>query len=73
MRKTLLFGILLFGFMLGVHEGKIALWRGEEKSPIMIFPYSVRSLPQGDRLALEEGIRFNSMDELREMVADYLS
>ena len=73
MKKTLLYSILLFGFLLGVHKGKIALWRGEQKTPFMVFPYSVRSFPKNDRLVLEEGIRFESMDELRQMLADYLS
>ncbi len=73
MKKRIFYSILMLGFLLSVYEGRIAIWKDDQKSPMMVFPYSVNSLPSTERLMLEEGIRFNSMDELRQMIADYLS
>lgn len=64
---------LLLGFLLGIHEGKIALWKDNNPEPMQVFPYSAYLLPPTDRRALEEGIRFENMDELKQMVTDYLS
>ena len=73
MKKKYIYSILMFSFLLSVYEGRVAIWKDDQKSPMMVFPYSVNSLPAAERLMLEEGIRFHSMDELRQMVADYLS
>ena len=64
---------VLFGFLLGVHEGRIALWKDEGRDPVKIFPYHARMLPAADRRALEEGIRFESAEDLVRLLDDYLS
>ncbi len=64
---------LLFSFILGSHEGYIALWKDGDPKPVRVFPYSVRSLPQADQEALEKGIRIDSESELIRLVEDYLS
>ena len=64
---------LLFGFLLGVHDGRIALWKDEQPEPVKIFPYHARMLPAADRRALEEGIRFDSAEDLVRLLDDYLS
>lgn len=66
-------GLLLLGFLLGIHEGKIALWYQDDPTPITVFPYSAKLLPAEDRRALEEGIRFDSPEELKRLLEDYLS
>ncbi len=70
---SLLCSAALFGFLLGVYEGRIALWKDEKSEPYKIFPYHARMLPADDRRALEEGIRFESVEELVRMLEDYLS
>ena len=72
-KKNILSGILLFGFLLGIYEGKIALWSDHKKEPIRVLPYSASILPKKDRQRLENGIRFNTLDELKSFVEDYLS
>ena len=67
------YGILLLGFLLGIHEGKIALWYQNDPTPITVFPYSAKMLPSEDRKALEQGIRFDSPEELKNLLEDYLS
>jgi len=64
---------LLLGFLLGIHDGRIALWKDNNPEPVKVFPYSAYLLPPADRRALEEGIRFENLDELKRMVEDYLS
>ena len=65
--------IIMLGFLLGIHQGRIALWKDEDPNPIKVFPYSAKLLPVADRRALEEGIRFESAEDLNRLLADYLS
>lgn len=65
--------ILFFGFLLGIHEGKIALWKDEDPQPMKVFPFYARFLPSADRRALEEGIRFESEEDLKRLLTDYMS
>ncbi len=71
--SSMLCTVALFSFLLGVHEGRIALWKNEDSEPYKVFPYYARMLPVADRRALEEGIRFESTDDLVRLLADYLS
>ena len=64
---------LIFAFLLGSHEGFVALWKEPEPEPVKIFPYTVASLPREDQLRLEQGIRIESTDELLALLEDYLS
>ena len=74
MKHTSIFSsILLFGFLLGVYEGRIALWKDTQPEPVKVFPYHARMLPAADRRALEEGIRFESAEDLIRLLDDYLS
>lgn len=70
---SLLYSVILFSFLLGVHEGRIALWKDDDPEPVKVFPYYARMLPVADRRALEEGIRFQSADDLVRLLEDYLS
>ncbi len=72
-KQKILSSILLFGFLLGIYEGKIALWSDHKKEPIRVLPYSASILPKNDRQRLQNGIRFNTLDELKDFVEDYLS
>lgn len=65
--------LFLFGFLLGVHQGKVALWKDDDPKPVRVFPYSAQLLPPADRQALEEGIRFESEEDLMRLIKDYLS
>ena len=64
---------LIFTFLLGIHEGNVALWIEPAKDPAVVFPYQARLLPEQDRTALEEGIRINNKDDLQQLIEDYLS
>ena len=71
-RKQLLIFVLAAGFLLGVHNGYIALWRDGTKDP-MVFPCRAMLLPRADRLKLEKGIRIENEDELFQFLEDFLS
>lgn len=58
---------------LGIFEGKLALFFGESLYPGEIFELSVRTLPEPDRILLEEGIILHSEEELRRFLEDYMS
>ena len=74
MRKIIiLYCITAVGFLLGIHNGRIALWEDRKEKPIKVFPYSAAMLPEKDQSALKEGIRFDSKQELLERMEDYLS
>ncbi len=65
--------MLAFSFILGSHNGNVALWKDGDPEPIEVFPYSVSSLPEADQKRLEEGIHVKNRRELIRLVEDYLS
>ena len=72
-KRSLLSFILMTGFLLGVHEGYIALWRSGQEEPLQVFPYRAEMLPRPDREALLEGIRIEDGTDLANILEDYLS
>lgn len=72
-RKILLTNLLLFGFILGIHEGKVALWKDGVKRPVKVFPYQASMFPEEDQKRLQQGIHVESLNELYKMIEDYFS
>jgi hypothetical protein len=72
-KKQLLHLLLLAGFILGSHNGYIALWSGDSIDPDRIYPYRVSILPEADQQALRKGIRAENILELTQLLEDYLS
>ena len=64
--------LLALGFLLGIKDGKIALWKDGESQP-RIFPYRAETLPEADQKRLEEGIRIEDGTKLAQLLEDYLS
>ena len=64
---------LLFTFLLGIHEGNVALWIEPAREPAVVFPYRAALLPEQDRDALEQGIRVENSLVLQQLIEDYLS
>ena len=64
---------LIFGFMLGIRGGNIALWRQGNPEPIRVFPYRAEMLPPEALDALSEGIPIEDLSQLEELAENYLS
>lgn len=71
--KRFALSILLFGFILGIHEGKVALWKENSPKPIKVFPYQASLLPEADQQRLKEGVHVESISQLRKLIEDYFS
>lgn len=67
------FAALVLSFLLGVHNGYIALWKDGAEKPLRVFPYQAQMLPLADQLALKKGIVIKSDSKLAEFLEDYLS
>lgn len=59
------------GFTVGVSEGRVAVFRDSQL--YLRTDTTVSSLPKADRTRLEEGIRVNSLKELKVLLQDYCS
>lgn len=59
--------------LLGVFEGKLALFIGESPYPNEIYDFLTRTLPSQDQKRLAEGIEISSEEELRALLEDYMS
>lgn len=68
-----LYFTLFFTFLLGSHNGFIALWITPDPQPVRVFPYRVSSLPAEDQQRLSQGIRLESRQALIALLEDYLS
>lgn len=72
-RGRYLYCILFLSFLLGVHNGYIALWEGEDPEPKQVFPYAVTIFPEADQAALEKGIPLRDRAQLTKCLEDFLS
>ena len=59
--------------LLGIFEGKLALFVGESPYPNKIYDFLTRTLPEKDRKSLSEGIEINSEEELKALLEDFMS
>lgn len=72
-RYHILYTALILSLLLGIQDGYVALWKDQAKDPVYVFPYKAQLLPQEDQLKLEQGIPIRDLDELEEILEDYLS
>lgn len=55
------------------YQGKVAIFNNKSNLPLNIFDTYVSTLPQHDRMLLEEGITIESTEELQRIIEDYTS
>ncbi len=65
--------LLLMGFLLGIHEGRVALWKDGIDTPWRIFPYPAAVLPSETQAELKQGIRIDTMEDLDRLLENLLS
>ena len=68
-----LYFTLIFGFLLGISDGYVALWKTGNPKPVEIFPYQAKFLPVADQQALARGIPIAGEQDLHRLLEDYLS
>jgi hypothetical protein len=59
--------------LLGVFEGKLALFAGKSPYPNIVYDFYVRNLPKEDQSRLSEGIFVSSESELESLLEDFMS
>ena len=59
--------------VLGVFEGKLALFAGKSPYPNIVYDFLIRTLPKEDQKRLEEGITVSSQNELDSLLEDFMS
>ena len=64
--------VVLGGFLLGIHGGKVTLWRDGSDHPEQVFDIRADTLPPADRLQLRRGIRVESREALWLLLENYL-
>ena len=72
MKRRLLSRILLFGFLLGIYHGRIAVWQEPDPEPAKVFPYYAAVLPSQIRDALRHGLRVEPGTDLYVLVENLL-
>ena len=64
---------LMLSLILGIHEGKVALWKDGAPEPVRVFPCPAALLPADARAALKKGIPIESLEQLEALAENYLS
>lgn len=63
---------LMAGFLLGISEGKLTLWREGQTHPEQVYDIRADTLPPADQLRLRRGIRVENRQELWLLLENYL-
>lgn len=59
-------------FLLGIHEGRLTLWRSDDPHPVQIYDIRADSLPPADQLMLRRGIRAETREELWVILENFM-
>lgn len=71
--RRIIYSVLLTGFLLGIRDGCIALWKGDDPEPEKVFPYKAELLPPEDQKRLEQGIKIENSPDLSKILEDFTS
>lgn len=63
---------LALSFLLGIRDGKLALWRSGRAHPEQIYDIRADTLPPSDQLQLRRGIRLDTREEVWLVLENYL-
>ena len=69
----MLLPVLVLSLYLGVHDGKLALFREGHSVPVQVYPNLISTYPLKDQNALKAGIPITSKRQLAELLEAYLS
>jgi hypothetical protein len=60
------------GYLLGVKNGQIAIWKDNDPQPARVFPWSMVLLPGPIQEALEKGIYVEADSDIGRLIADMI-
>ena len=69
----LLSALLGAAFLLGIRDGRLALWQEGSPHPVRTYALHPDCLPQQDLAELQRGIRADTLPELTALLEDFLS
>ncbi len=72
-RFRILYCGLMLAFLLGTHNGYVALLEEDRSAVIHVFPYRTADLPKHKQIQLERGIPIAEEYQLIKILKDYLS
>ena len=72
-RLSILYCSLLLAFLLGTHNGYVALMEDDHSTVIHVFPTQAVDLPIQKQKQLEQGIPISDSYQLVQFLKDYLS
>lgn len=64
---------VLVGFLIGIQNGYVAVWRDGARQPAYVSQRAVDMLPQADQRALRDGIHVKDRASLTSALEDFLS
>lgn len=73
LRQKILPAALAFGLLIGIHEGRVALWEGDDPAPEFVSDYSAAALPPSDQEALQKGIPAADQNQASSRMEDFSS
>ena len=65
--------ILLYGFLVGTYNGRIAVWKNDDPEPFRVYPCPVYLLPKKEQDALRKGIVIADMEDVRQFLENFMS
>ncbi len=66
--SNLLCATLLFSFLIGIHEGRLAIWQNNAPSPAKVLPVPCGLLPSKVQSVLKQGVRVESDEEMAKLL-----
>lgn len=71
--KVLLARLMLLGFLLGIYNGRVAIWKEPDPEPWRVLPYCASALPSEVQQVLRQGIRIESEADLDSLLENFCS
>ena len=72
--QKVLVRLALWGFILGIWRGYVAVWQAEDPQPLLYRTDTpASSLLPMDRARLRQGLRFRDLEDLTRAMEDYCS
>lgn len=66
-------GVIMLSFLLGVHNGRLAMWKDEDPTPCKVFPCPIVVLPGPVQEQLKSGIRLETIEDVNRLLENFLS